>query len=180
MIIITIQNENEPKMNLRQYQILEAMKIPIWVPKTKELSTEKVIIGASCLVILPKNPRNMPEAEKKIFQGMLSVLNLSKNQLAIAWTGSEDAGSTPSAIGQTLKAWLPYTILIMGEGLANQLTGTKANMDTLRKEYHALPFVRTWVQITYHPQELLEHPNNKAKAYQDLLEMKQKLSRVAV
>lgn len=58
-------------------------------------------------------------------------------------------------------------ILVLGERAAQSLLAADASLDDLRGKVHAVQGCS--VVVTYHPAHLLQHPKDKAKAWQDLL-----------
>jgi hypothetical protein len=66
---------------------------------------------------------------------------------------------------------LPITptsvILVFGERAAQSLLVSDASLDDLRGKVHAVQGCSA--VVTYHPAHLLQHPKDKAKAWQDLL-----------
>ena len=95
---------------------------------------------------------------------MLSVLNIKKHEIAMAWpripNHFQDESKQTQAMVETLAIWAPHSILIMGKSLACQL----------------LDHINIFTQTTYHPEELEAAPENKVEAYQDLLKFKKYLS----
>ncbi len=161
-----------------RYHLLDTLGVSLWMQRQESASLilHPPLMCAPCLVLLPYKLEENSE-EKKIFTGMLSVLKLGKEQLTIAWAKKPLEKNCSLAIGQFIKHWLPYTILIMGEAFAQTLLNSEMSMEKMRKDIHTLPSSNAWVQMTYHPRELQIDPKNKSKAYQDLLCLKQQLLR---
>jgi hypothetical protein len=115
----------------------------------------KPLVYPRCLVLLSRPI----EQNAKILNGMLSVLNLTPETLSIAWLKPEYQGQI-SVMINSLSAWSPDAILIMGQELGLQLQAYKTG----------------FVQITYHPDDLQKAPEKKPEAYGNLLKLKQYLS----
>lgn len=144
----------------KQYQILDAMGISLWENHlTSPWVSFKPLLYARCLVLLSR-----PTQQQKILGGMLSVLNIKKHEIAMAWPSPsndyQEGSKQTQALLETLTVWAPYSILIMGKSLASQL----------------LTHINIFVQSTYHPEELAAAPEHKIEAYQDLLKLKKYLS----
>lgn len=137
-----------------RYAILDTLEISLWENHLSSpwVSFESVLYPR-CLVLLA-----YPVVQLKVLQGMLSVLALKKNQMAIAWPKSDN--EELQNLLATLVRWSPDSILIMGKTLAALLA------------FHTNIFT----QVTYHPDELVQMPFHKPEAYQDLLKLKQYLS----
>ncbi len=148
-------------------QILDAIGVQQWLPKnqaTSLLVSDNPLFCAACLVLLPENPAKNSEA-KKILTGMLNVLCLNTEELCIAWVGSSLMPEKKHKVAQEIAKWSPYSVLILGESLAAELLETELSSTTL-------------VQVTYHPEVLLQSKELKNKAYRDLLCLRDQISRV--
>ena len=148
----------------KQYQVLDALGISLWENRlVSPWVSPRPLFYARCLVLL-----SHPTQEQKIFEGMLSVLNLQTNEIAIAWPNEshhyQNHQKQTEAMLETITVWAPQSILVMGESLGQQL----------------LPVIHVHLQVvaelTYHPDALKAMPENKPKAYQALLKLKQYLS----
>ena len=63
----------------------------------------------------------------------------------------------------------PRLILVVGRIAAQNLLQTDVPLGRLRGKLHREPLTGTPVIVTYHPAYLLRQPNDKSKAWQDLL-----------
>lgn len=147
-------------------QILDAIGVQQWLPRKhfgpwsgSLLVSDSPLFCAACLVLLPENPAKNIE-QQKILMGMLNVLNLNADELCIAWLQGPLMRDQEHMIGHEVAKWSPYSVLIMGENLAS-IKGLNAH-----------------VQVTYHPETLLQSKELKSKAYRDLLNLRDQISRV--
>lgn len=151
-------------------QILDAIGIQQWLSKEQPgslLISDNPLFCAACLVLLPENPTKNIE-QQKILTGMLNVLNLNADELCIAWLRGPLMRDQGHMVGQEIAKWSPYSVLIMGENLAQQLLDTEGSI----KGLNAL------VQVTYHPEILLQSKELKNNTYRDLLNLRDQISRV--
>ena len=150
-------------------QILDAIGIQQWLPKhqsTSLLVSDNPLFCAACLVLLPENPAKNSEV-KKILTGMLNVLCLNAEELCIAWVDGPLMPEKKHIIGQEVAKWSPYSVLILGESFAAALLDTDSS----------LKGSNAFVQVTYHPEVLLQSKELKNKAYRDLLCLRDQISR---
>lgn len=157
-------------LNLSQYDILDAMGIPIW--KERLPSSSLIVVDPKIkplvFVLLHEKINHQDEAQLAIFQGMLKVLGLMNDEYCIAWprTGTNE-GQAASKINieeireEIEKCW-PETVCVMGESLGRELQNLQRTL-----QFH--------LQVTYHPSELQQDPTKKRQAYRDLLDLKEKL-----
>lgn len=137
--------------------------------------SHKPIFCAKCLVLLSENPYKISKQEQTMLMGMLKVLNLSDEELSVAWleeTNNKKLNHKDfnlfenlqiDSILTQLQYWAPYSILMLGKAFFNlPLFSRIENMTNLN-----IP-----ISITYHPNELSANPKNKKEAYQDLLNHK--------
>lgn len=155
-------------------QILNAIGVQQWLPRKQFgswhgslLVSDAPLFCAACLVLLSENPAKNIE-QQKMLTGMLNVLNLNADELCIAWLQGPLMRDQGYMIGHEIAKWSPYSVLIMGENLAQQLLDTDRSI----KGSNAL------VQVTYHPETLLQSKELKSKAYRDLLNLRDQISRV--
>ncbi len=161
------------------HRLLNSMGITQWLPKAAHeslLNTLQPLFCATCLILLPENPERMNDQQYKMFTGMHKVLGLDEAELGVAWLSDPFTLEHPSSLKNEIAKWAPYTLLIMGKDLANHVLSTNLPIEDLRVRHHAVSEVNTWVQITYHPQELQIATEHKAKAYRDLLDLKEKIA----
>jgi uracil-DNA glycosylase family 4 len=161
-------------------QILDAMGIQQWLLKKKPGSlfvSDNPLFCAACLVLLPKNP-SLNLEQKKILTGMLNVLTLNAEELCIAWVEGVLMRDQIQRVGQEIAKWSPYSVLIMGENFAQQLLETDRSLDELRLNFQSMAGTNALVQVTYHPEALLQSKALKTKAYRDLLCLKDQISSV--
>jgi hypothetical protein len=154
------------------------MGITQWLPrKNTILMSEQPLFCATCLVLLPQKLLPSDMEQHKILTGMLKVLELNSKELAIAWIEESLTFSSASynSLIEALSQWAPYTVLGMGKELVNKLFFT-TELDETREKLQKLTGLDSIVQTTYHPAELQALPENKKKAYRDLLTLKDYLS----
>lgn len=94
-------------------------------------------------------------AVKKLLGAMLAAIKLRCSPIA--------ASSIPAGIS---------LILLMGPELAQQALGSVEDLDTLRQGNVHSPASGNKVLVTYHPHDLLQQPEHKAKAWEDLKKLK--------
>ncbi|HXH55084.1 MAG TPA: hypothetical protein VNK03_05010 [Gammaproteobacteria bacterium] len=161
-------------------QILDAMGIQQWLLKKKSgslLVSDNPLFCAACLVLLPENP-SLNLEQKKILTGMLNVLTLNAEELCIASVKGDLMHDQNQIIGQEIAKWSPYSVLIMGENFAQQLLETDRSLDELRLNFQSITGLNVLVQVTYHPEALLQFKELKTKAYRDLLCLRDQISSV--
>ena len=84
-------------------------------------------------------------------------------------------GLLPSDIGILSECFDKNTpILVFGVVSAHNLLNSTEPLANLRQKIHTIQGQP--VLVSFHPNELLQHPNDKKKAYQDLRQMEQLLS----
>jgi hypothetical protein len=163
-----------------RYRILDAMGIQQWLPRNSGrcvLVSDKPIFSAACLVLLPQNP-SLHLEQKKILIGMLNVLALDAEELCITWVHDSVRRDQIYKIGQEIAKWAPYSVLMMGESLVQQVLETEDALDELRLIFQRIPGLKSMIQVTYHPEVLLEFKELKSKAYRDLLNLRDHISKV--
>lgn len=89
---------------------------------------------------------------------------LLNNMLAAIKFKLAEDGFTSFNQSQAQKSTL---VLVLGESSAQSLLASEASIDELRGRVHLVQGVS--VVVTYQPTHLLQHPKDKAKAWQDLL-----------
>ena len=165
-------------LNPRQLAQLEAMGITYWALRNnKSIHSLEPISGATCLVLLPDKPLSKIDPSYKIFTGMIQVLGLPAEEVAIGWV-KKAAEIDKDKMVQELKLWSTVSLLLMGESMAKAFFSKEENFDIVRESEQHLPGCSTFIQATYHPEELQVAPTNKAKAYRDLLNLKEKIAKM--
>jgi len=146
----------------QKYQVLEAMGLKSWLPKNQTILVSKQpIFCAACLVLLPSLLMLNDVETHKIFSGMLKVLEINLKKIAIA--GIKDTlnfAEHQKILQQEILKWAPKTVLVMGEALAQAVGPLDAAV---------------FLQATYDPLFLKDYPQYKKQAYQDLLQLKERL-----
>ena len=123
------------------------LEMDLWYPRDPEIIPEPLIINAACAVILFK-PKI---AAQKILSGMLSVLELPRKEYMIVRINSDKPDL--EKINKKLQLWQPMTILQLSMELP---VVTHAGN----------------VVITFSPEHLQDNPQDKARAYKDLLSLR--------
>jgi hypothetical protein len=94
-------------------------------------------------------------AVRKLLDAMLAAIKLRCVPIA--------ADAVPAGVG---------VVLLMGPELAQQALGRMEDLDTLRQgNVHSLAS-GSKVVVTYHPRDLLQQAEHKAKAWEDLKKLK--------
>jgi len=161
-----------------KYQLLKAIGLTYWLPKSgaNVLVSDQPIFCAACLVILPTALKNLETDIRHMLNGMLTVLALPLKLLCIAWLKENTPISDSSVlIRQAIIQWAPRQVLVMGEELAKIILDRDIPFDTVRENKQIIPGSAIPLQFTYHPIVLKEFPDNKKKAYQDLLSLKKQI-----
>jgi len=83
----------------------------------------------------------------------------------------EEAASCTPYLIQQIQLLQPKLIVALGRIAAQRLLQTDASLSKLRGQLHKLPQTSTPMLVTYHPAYLLRSPQEKRKAWQDLLFM---------
>ena len=151
-----------------KYQLLNEMGIPYWLDRTGVFGSDMPIFGAKCLVLLPEKINPEALEENKILNGMVNVLGFSRNEVSIAWIqGKNSRGKSESVaiLKRELLKWAPESLLIMGEAFSKTILESIGYLDST-----------IVVQVTHHPKHLQNSPEDKKKAYRDLLTLKQVLT----
>jgi len=104
---------------------------------------------------------------------MLKILSINTETLCVAWISEQLKPEQYPRLKLSLAEWAPYKVLIMGEALSQDLLESNKTIDELRIEDQK--FQEISFQVTYHPDELQKAPEHKAKAYKDLLRLKEEL-----
>jgi hypothetical protein len=161
-----------------KYQLLKAVGLTYWLPKrgTSVLVSDQPIFCAACLVILPTALKYLESDIRHMLNGMLKVLSVSSTMLSIAWIRENiNISDSSTLIQQAIIQWAPRQVLVMGEELAKTILNLDIPFDTVRENNHVMPGSDIPLQVTYHPNALKAFPDNKKKAYQDLLSLKQQI-----
>lgn len=160
-----------------KYRLLDAMGVTYWIPRQSSVITSSnPLLCAACLVLLPEKISNQESEQHKILLGMLKVLDLNAEELCIGWLHNFQGLDPYFSIGQAIAKWAPYSVLIMGERLAQRLLNAHKPLDELRKNSQSIADLNACVYVTYHPQELEKVPQHKRRAYEDLLNLKARIS----
>jgi hypothetical protein len=146
----------------QKYQVLDAMGLRLWLSKDQAvLVSKQPIFCAAYLVILPSLLMLDDAETHKIFSGMLKVLAINPGKIAIAGIRDHlNFSEHKKIIQQEILKWAPKTVLVMGEALAQAIGTLDAAI---------------FLQITYDPMFLKHYPQHKKQAYQDLLQLKERL-----
>ena len=140
-----------------KYYFLSNIGITIWMPRNsaQALMVSQPILNAALLVLLPEK---LPQ------------------ERCIAWVRNLTEKNQRVLIKQAIHHWSPYHVLVVGETLAQFLLNDSKSLDELRIIPHAILGLESLLHVTYHPAELENSPENKRKAYQDLLRLKLQIS----
>lgn len=154
-----------------KYQVLSAMGITYWQPRSQLLVSDKPLFCAACLVLLPEKLLRPAAKQQDILDGMLQVLTLSEAEICVAWfnTSLKFEERDWAAIVAEIIKWAPHSLLIMGDAFAKKLL-------QVRQLIEKVPIK---IQVTYSPAELEKTKELKRKAYEDLLQLKKYLNTVS-
>ncbi len=177
-------------------QLLKYMDVSLWERRNAFLFFDKPLPFARLAIVLEKPLNRQVSEEKKVLSGMLSVLNLKKEEYWLGWVLPETkllSKAGVDAFWQAMQTWLPNAILLLGEGLIEQLrlpsletfetvskkagegsneNETKMGSKKLQNDNHY------YIGATFHPEELIKMPEKKKQAYQSLLNLKKELMSV--
>lgn len=147
------------------------MDISYWALRSTSLVSDKPLVGAACLVLLPEKLPKETILQNQILAGMLKVLALEEQELCVAWLDDGIKDAKLNLIVEAMIRWAPHTVLVLGKQLANYLLKCDEGIDKLRARSWYLG-AKILMQITYHPAELETAKECKRKAYEDLLRLK--------
>jgi len=134
--------------------ILQSLAIPLWAkraPQETHLFFSEPKLFSKVLVVLSEKIIEEDSLSQQVFQGMLKVLNLSSDEISIAWFTQKIENLSIKTL-EALRYWQPNHILILGKIITT-------------KDMFA----------THHPKELVSSPQLKKEAHQILLSLKEKL-----
>jgi hypothetical protein len=138
-----------------QRQYLAAMEIDYWELRSQKIETLEnycfdlldVQQNSKGLLCIDAWGSTEDAAVWKLVDAMLQAIKLSRGQSFDFANTSFDSANF---------------ILIMGEKSAQRITKQQQGLDEFRQKNHSKQIV------TYHPRHLLQHPEDKRKAWQDL------------
>lgn len=146
-------------LSFQQYALAENIGLSLWFERRSLFNVKPPRVFA-ILGIVVSRELNSEEA-LKVFKGMLSVLSLQESAYWLGWFDPQTE-ITVERLRVVLQKWRPHAILGMGQPFRDWV-----NERSLVEMTH--------FTATYHPQELIENPSLKKKAYQDLLQLKETL-----
>jgi DNA polymerase III psi subunit len=121
------------------------------------------VVTADWLVIGPPAPDSVADGTApagKLLLAMLRSIDLEPPQ-------NVRLASINSLINKEILQGEARLVLVLGQSAAHSLLATAAGIEALRGQVHRyqdLPLI-----VTYHPEDLLRSPMDKAKAWEDLL-----------
>lgn len=123
-------------------------------------------------------------AEKKLLQGMLQAIGLDLSQAyltsLVKCMPPQRAPHTSEMIccddhlSAQIKLIQPAAIMLLGEQASRQLLVSQKSLTDLRQRHHQ--HLGVPVYASYHPRDLLGSAQNKRKVWQDLLQIKHRLT----
>lgn len=123
-------------------------------------------------------------AEKKLLQGMLHAIGLDLSQVyltsLVKCMPPQRAPYTSEMIccdehlSEQIKLIQPAAIMVLGEPASRQLLVSQKSLIDLRQRHHQ--HLGVPVYASYHPRDLLGSASHKRKVWQDLLQIKQRLT----
>jgi len=150
-------------MSPHTHVILKTIGIDLWYDRNNLIETAQPVSGGLLAILLYRPIQT--SAERKILKGMLSVLELKPHEWWLGWINPRWKTWSASQFWRLCQTLNPTALLWLGQAA----TTTIEPLGTLACNLHSI--------YTYHPQELLEKPENKRKAYQALLSLKADLQR---
>lgn|GEM_PF-1790543 len=123
-------------------------------------------------------------AEKQLLQGMLQAIDLDLSQVyltsLVKCMPPQRAPYTSEMIccddhlSAQIKLIQPAAIMLLGEQVSRQLLVSQKSLTDLRQRHHQ--HLGVPVYASYHPRDLLGSAQNKRKVWQDLLQIKHRLT----
>jgi len=123
-------------------------------------------------------------AEKQLLQGMLQAIDLDLSQAyltsLVKCMPPQRAPCTSEMIccddhlSAQIKLIQPAAIILLGEQTSRQLLVSQKSLTDLRQRHHQ--HLGVPVYASYHPRDLLGSAQNKRKVWQDLLQIKHRLT----
>lgn len=123
-------------------------------------------------------------AEKKLLQGMLQAIGLDLSQVyltsLVKCMPPQRAPYTSEMIccddhlSAQIKLIQPAAIMLLGEQVSRQLLVSQKSLTDLRQRHHQ--HLGVPVYASYHPRDMLGSAQNKGKVWQDLLQIKYRLT----
>lgn len=124
-------------------------------------------------------------AEKKLLQGMLQAIGLDLSQVyltsLVKCMPPQRAPYTSEMIccddhlSAQIKLIQPAAIMLLGEQASRQLLVSQKSLTDLRQRHHQ--HLGVPVYASYHPRDLPGSAQNKGKVWQDLLQIKHRLTK---
>ena len=140
------------------YQGLNHTDIDYYFKRDKQgLHSHRPVVCAACLIVLEHDPQHLTASQRAIFDGMLKVLDLGKDDYCVAWYPL--SGATP--LSQAILKYAPYSVLFLGSAFKKHVIPSSSE----------IPFL-----YTYSPEELEADPRLKRSAFDTLLGLKKQLS----
>ncbi len=146
------------------YQGLHHTGIDYYLKKDRQgLQSHRPVVCAACLIVLENDPQHLSASQRAIFDGMLKVLDLGKDDYCVAWMMRARAGTEtgPYSRESSILKYAPYSVLVLGTTMHSVITA-QAGIQFL---------------YTYSPQELEADPRLKRSAFDTLLSLKTQLLR---
>lgn len=106
-----------------------------------------------------------PQEADDLLTAMLKSINITRNEIHIVNLSDCQADQ----LNQQIKHLAPRLLLAMGQAAAQNMLGTTSDLDALRGTMHEYGADKIPLIVTYHPLDLQREPQDKKKAYQDLL-----------
>lgn len=174
-------------------QLLKDMGITLWTLRESFLFLNKPLFSAKLAVLLAKPLKAQDREAHKILTGMLSVLELEKDEYWIGWMPEiKDNPFKDNRVKENIKDNHFMQDNFKTESRAvldrvNSLDSFWRSMKTWMPNAILL-LGEYWLQVinkyddseipvyhSFHPEELIERPEKKKEAYQSLLNLKKNL-----
>lgn len=140
-------------LNDLQMYYLQAMGIDVWLTREKNITRQTIkllIIGA------------ISSQSQALFNNMMQSIALDEKDFDCI----EASQSSPSLAEKIAKAQ-PACLLVFSTDIAQFLLQKPVSAGNQLHHYHTIPLV-----VSYHPDYLLQHPQEKKQAWRDLLMLK--------
>lgn len=162
-----------------RYPLLECLGIQSWVPRSSLLHLNHPLWGARLGILLSEKVEEKTEAHK-VLAGMLSVLMLKSSEYWVGWVKENKTIPSMSILQYEINRWAPQSVLLLGNSFHEMLINQKLTNEELKDEKpdaqnNDCLMEHNSIYTSYHPKELVLHPENKKIAYQQLLNLKQRL-----
>lgn len=139
-------------LNDLQIYYLQTMGIDVWLPRQKKSATQKtklLIIGARS------------SQSQILFNNMMQSIALLENDFEYM-----EASESEASLAEKITTIQPGCLLVFSTDIAQSLLQKPVHVDNQLHHYHTIPLI-----VSYHPDYLLQHPQEKKQAWRNLLRL---------